>query len=80
VQLEKRIVFDTERCKGCELCPPVCPVQIIVIDQETMNSKGFHPAHVPDENQDECISCGLCYRICPDNVMEIYRPKKVKSN
>ena len=43
-----KVTFDTERCKGCELCTAVCPKHIVVIDQNTINHKGYHPAAVTD--------------------------------
>ncbi|NCU25748.1 2-oxoacid:acceptor oxidoreductase, partial [Candidatus Nomurabacteria bacterium] len=48
-----RVTFDEERCKGCGLCVPVCPKQIVVIRTDKLNSKGLHPACV--ERQDLCI-------------------------
>jgi len=70
---EKRVVFDAERCKGCELCTSVCPVGIIKM-AEQINGHGYHPAEVVE--QEKCISCGLCAQICPDVVIKVYRPEK----
>ncbi|SJZ85104.1 4Fe-4S dicluster domain-containing protein [Selenihalanaerobacter shriftii] len=63
-----KVEFDQDRCKGCELCTTVCPVDIVVIDDK-INVKGFHAATVSDE--DKCISCGRCASICPDVVIEV---------
>ncbi len=41
-----KTVFDEENCKGCGLCVAVCPRKIIVLRQDKLNSKGFHPAGV----------------------------------
>jgi 2-oxoglutarate ferredoxin oxidoreductase subunit delta len=65
-----KVVFDEERCKGCELCTTVCPVNIIRM-AERINSHGYHPAEVID--MDKCISCGLCAQMCPDIVITVYR-------
>jgi 2-oxoglutarate ferredoxin oxidoreductase subunit delta len=65
-----KIKFDQDRCKGCELCTTVCPKEIVIIDDK-INVKGFHPATVSDE--DECIACGFCASICPDVVIEIFK-------
>lgn len=70
----KKVVFDPEACKGCELCIPVCPKDIITIAEE-INQQGYHPATVSDENQEVCISCAFCAWICPDLAIEVYRPE-----
>jgi 2-oxoglutarate ferredoxin oxidoreductase subunit delta len=62
------IKFDTERCKGCELCVVACPQSIIRMCDE-LNAKGCHPAVIVDESK--CTRCGLCYRMCADLAIEI---------
>ena len=64
-----KVTFDTERCKCCELCTAVCPKHIVVIDQNTINRKGYHPAAVTDMEQ--CIACASCARMCPDSVITV---------
>lgn len=66
-----KVEFNEDRCKGCGLCVPVCPKQIISLRQDRLNSKGFHPAGV--EAMDQCIGCTFCVVICPDSVIEVYR-------
>lgn len=68
-----KVVFDENRCKGCELCTTVCPKNIVVIS-EKLNAKGYHPATVDD--QDKCISCGFCASICPDIVIQVFKEEK----
>ncbi|NMC68340.1 MAG: 4Fe-4S binding protein, partial [Spirochaetales bacterium] len=41
-----KVTFNTELCKGCELCTTVCPVKIVVMDFTRMNTKGYHLATV----------------------------------
>ena len=43
-----KVTFDSDSCKGCELCTAVCPKHIVAIDQNTINHKGYHPATVTD--------------------------------
>ena len=69
----KRVIFAEERCKGCELCIPVCPKGIIKIS-DRINRHGYHPAEVIDI--DACTSCAICALICPDVVIKVYRPDK----
>ncbi|GFN24257.1 MAG: 4Fe-4S binding protein [Thermoanaerobacteraceae bacterium] len=65
------VKFDEERCKGCGLCVAFCPKKIIYLTREQMNSKGFHPAKVTE--QDQCMACGLCAQMCPDVAISVYR-------
>ena len=65
------VTFDSDRCKGCELCTSVCPVDIVVIDTRAINAKGYHPATVND--MEKCIACGNCATICPDLVIRVER-------
>ncbi len=65
-----RPVFNEDRCKGCQLCTTVCPVDIVHMS-ERINSRGYYTAEVTDP--DKCITCMKCARICPDVVIEILR-------
>ena len=64
-----KLTFDTERCKGCELCTAVCPKHIVAIDMSVINGKGYHPATVTDITQ--CIACACCAKICPDSIITV---------
>ncbi len=64
-----KVTFNEELCKGCELCTTVCPKNIVIMDKERINSKGYHPATVKE--MDKCIGCAFCARICPDVVIEV---------
>lgn len=66
-----RVEFREDRCKGCGLCVSVCPRKIILLRQEKLNSKGFHPAGV--DQMDLCTGCTMCATICPDSVIEVWR-------
>ena len=67
--MSAKVTFDTNRCKGCELCTTVCPKHIVVIDTATTNRKGYHPA--TGKEMDQCIGCASCARICPDSVITV---------
>ena len=64
-----KITFDSDRCKGCELCAAVCPKHLIAIDSRAINRKGYHPAAVTDIAQ--CIACASCAKICPDSIITV---------
>ncbi len=59
-----RVTIDRELCKGCGLCVAFCPKQLFSIDTEGMNSRGTHPAMIPDYSA--CVLCKSCVRMCPD--------------
>jgi 2-oxoglutarate ferredoxin oxidoreductase subunit delta len=65
-----RVTVDEERCKGCELCIPVCPVDILEMSDRT-NSHGHRVITVSDMSP--CTGCTLCARICPDQVFVVYK-------
>lgn len=64
-----QVVFDRERCKGCELCRSFCPRKIIAMDTQ-VNAKGYCPAMITE--QEKCVGCASCALVCPDNAIEIY--------
>ena len=65
-----KVVFNVERCKGCELCTVACKKELIVMSS-SFNGKGYNYATCPQE--EECIGCCLCAKACPDVVIEIYK-------
>ena len=65
------IVINIERCKGCEVCVPACPQEVIAMAKE-VNGKGYHFAEVIN---DQCTGCMNCAIVCPDGVITVYRTK-----
>ncbi|MDP3463450.1 MAG: ferredoxin family protein [Bacteroidales bacterium] len=66
------IVVDVQKCKGCGVCLPACPTQVIELAKE-VNGKGYHYAYM--EQPDECIGCANCAIVCPDGVITVYKVK-----
>ena len=65
-----KIVIDTKKCKGCELCVVYCPEKAIRLSRD-FNSAGYHPAEFIAEAR--CNGCGYCYIICPETAIEVYK-------
>jgi len=66
-----KAIFNENICKGCELCTTVCPVNIVAMQKDRINVKGYHPAGLSDE--EKCIGCTNCALICPDCVITVER-------
>jgi 2-oxoglutarate ferredoxin oxidoreductase subunit delta len=66
-----RIIVDGRYCKGCGLCVEVCPSKCIVLDPDTINDKGYHPAMLTDESL--CTGCANCAVMCPDVAITVER-------
>lgn len=64
------IEIDKDICKGCGLCVPVCPKDVIELS-EHFNDKGWRFAE-PIRNND-CIGCKQCAIICPDIAILVYK-------
>ncbi len=62
------VTIATERCKGCELCIPACPPQVLSmsIERNTLGHRTplLHPG---------CTGCQACLLVCPDFCFEVYR-------
>lgn len=65
-----KVVFDTDRCKGCEICVLVCPRKLLSLAKER-NKLGYRPAGITEE--EKCTGCALCAQMCPDCVIQVYR-------
>ena len=73
VRTRGTVTIEPERCKGCELCIPACPPQVLTMSTE-VNRMGFP---VP-ELHDGCTGCAACLMVCPDFVFTVYRAKQAR--
>ena len=64
-----KVLFQRDKCKGCELCVNFCPKKVLALDS-AVNVKGYHPACVV--RQEDCIGCASCALMCPDCCISIY--------
>ncbi len=65
-----RIEIDFERCKGCELCVPVCPRNCIETGNGN-NRQGYAAAVFA--RPDDCTGCAACAEVCPDVCIRVWR-------
>ena len=52
-------ITDKKNCCGCTACAASCPKHCITMQTD---DEGFL---YPKVNEDECISCGICEKVCP---------------
>ena len=64
-----KVLFNRDKCKGCELCVSFCPKGILALDT-AVNAKGYHPAGGTD--QAACIGCARCALRCPGWCISVY--------
>ena len=62
------VVIAADRCKGCELCIPACPPQVLSMSVEK-NALGYYYPILAEG----CTGCTACHLVCPDYVFEVYR-------
>ena len=73
------IIIDQERCKGCLLCPDVCPQHVIQVDNAVLNARGYHPVMLVDPEH-HCTGCAICAVICPEAGITVLREPRVMVN
>ena len=71
-----KVLFQRDKCKGCELCVSFCPKNVLALDS-AVNAKGYHPACVV--RQEDCIGCASCALMCPDCCISIYELEEGES-
>ena len=64
-----KITFKTDLCKGCGLCVDACPKNLLTIDSDHINAKGYSPAMMTD--MEKCIGCAFCATMCPDCIITV---------
>lgn len=56
-------ILDTQKCKQCLLCTPVCPDSSIPVqDSRRLDFNYYH-----------CKGCGICAKVCPFKAIEMVK-------
>ena len=64
-----RILVDEKVCKGCSMCVNACPLHLIALCTDGLNSKGYHPARLMEP--EKCVGCAACATMCPDTAITV---------
>ena len=52
----KKLVLNTQWCKGCGVCAAFCPKGVLALEGDKIVIREI----------DKCIYCGMCEMRCPD--------------
>ena len=66
-----KVYISKEMCSGCKACIDICPTKAITMCKD---EEGFE---YPQINQEKCINCGKCSRLCAfkrKNINEAQKP------
>lgn len=64
------VEVENRRCKACDRCIDVCPRGCFEHSGKS-NDAGYD--YVEFKDGAECIACGMCYTVCPDIVLTVYK-------
>lgn len=57
----RKVVYETEKCVGCDKCVFICPY-------EAIEAEPFATPRILDE---KCVGCGACALVCPHEAIQL---------
>lgn len=64
------VEVDSRYCKGCLRCIDACKKECLGLSGLS-NSSGYD--YVEFKEGTDCVGCGLCYMVCPDVAITVYK-------
>jgi len=61
IKYSRKVVYETEKCVGCDKCVFICPYKAIEAEEFA----------TPKINYDLCVGCGACALVCPHLAIQI---------
>lgn len=65
----EKLIIHRKSCKSCGYCVVHCPKKALSMTGP-INDGGYTTTEVDHE---KCITCGVCFNVCPDYVYEIVK-------
>ena len=86
--LQKSLVLDPSKCKGCGVCARECPIEAIDSFNEGLAKKAAISIQFPQAvplvysiNKENCIGCGICMGVCKAKAIDYtLEDKKITIN
>jgi coenzyme F420-reducing hydrogenase delta subunit/Pyruvate/2-oxoacid:ferredoxin oxidoreductase delta subunit len=61
VKHSRKVVYDTQKCVGCDKCVFICPYKAIEAEELA----------TPKILYDRCMGCGACALVCPHSAIQV---------
>jgi len=69
VTYHDRLVWDLERCVGCQIGPLVCPKEAVTYVPGEVQDGRLVSSPSVDIDPEKCVFCGICAAICPKHAI-----------